>query len=86
MAKENKEADKIRWSPKVWKSLWSLKLPLKMIIFLWKICSNSLPVPFVLHRFIPNISPLCPLCPKEDETLEHLFVKCPMARAVWFGG
>ena len=33
------------------------------------------------HRF----HLFCPICSKEDETLEHLFLLCPIARVVWFG-
>ena len=39
----------------------------------------------VLHMRIPQISPVCPICSKEDETLEHHFLLCPIARVVWFG-
>ena len=38
-----------------------------------------------LHKRISQIPSICPNCLKEEETLEHLFLLCPLARAIWFG-
>ena len=73
------------FSAKVWERLWSLKIPFKLIIFLCKICNDCLPTRVELHKRIQNISPSCPICQQENESLEHLFFLCPLARAVWFG-
>ena len=56
-----------------------------MIIFLWKICTNCLPVRTELHKRITGISPLCHFCDDANEIVEHLFLLCPMAKAIWFG-
>ena len=34
----------------VWNRLWSLKLPFKLIVFLWKICNNCVPARTEIHR------------------------------------
>ena len=69
----------------IWKRLWSLKIPCKIINFLWKICTNCLPVRTELHKTIFGISPLCHFCDEANETVEHLFLLCLMAKAIWFG-
>ena len=56
-----------------------------MIVFLWKICNDCLMVRTTLHKGIPQIPSICPIYLKEDETLEHLYLLCPLARVVWFG-
>ena len=38
-----------------------------------------------LHKRVPGISPLCHFCNEAVETLEHLFLLCPIAKAIWFG-
>ena len=56
-----------------------------MIIFVWKICINCLPVRYELHKRMPDISPLCHFYNEANETIEHLFLLCPLAKATWFG-
>nr|XP_028950430.1 uncharacterized protein LOC103405620 isoform X1 [Malus domestica]XP_028950431.1 uncharacterized protein LOC103405620 isoform X1 [Malus domestica]XP_028950432.1 uncharacterized protein LOC103405620 isoform X1 [Malus domestica]XP_028950433.1 uncharacterized protein LOC103405620 isoform X1 [Malus domestica]XP_028950434.1 uncharacterized protein LOC103405620 isoform X1 [Malus domestica] len=33
-----------------------------------------------------SLSPICPLCNSNDESIEHLFLFCPWVEVVWFGG
>ncbi|XVF66356.1 hypothetical protein PTKIN_Ptkin10aG0029100 [Pterospermum kingtungense] len=73
------------WRKETWRTLWSLKIPTKIIIFLWKICNDCLPTKAKLHSLIDTFTPICPMCEQENETTEHLFLLCPFARAVWFG-
>jgi hypothetical protein len=35
------------------------------------------------HHGLPNHGP-CALCSQEDETIEHLLVRCVVSREVWF--
>ena len=80
LVNENQHDMAQSWSPTLWKRLWCLKLPCKMIIFLWKICNDYLMVRTTLHRRISQIPSICPICSKKDETLEHFFLLCPIAR------
>ena len=86
MLSNEDNADAINnWKAVIWKRLWSLELPFKIFIFLRKLCTNCLPMRKELRRRIAFISPLCPFCHTKEESLEHLFLHCPMTRAIWFG-
>ena len=65
--------------------LWPFKLSFKLIIFIWKICSNYLFVRAKLHKRMQGIFPCCPICHNAEESLEHLFVLCLFAKVIWFG-
>ena len=67
------------------KTLWKIPLPQKILQFIWKVLHSALPVRNTLiHRGL-NCFDTCPFCQEERETLDHLFLKCPFARAVWLG-
>ncbi|OMP11686.1 reverse transcriptase [Corchorus capsularis] len=68
-----------------WKALWKLKLPFKIIIFLWKMCNKGLPTRLELTKRGMNVDSRCGLCSAHEESQEHLFWNCDVARAVWFG-
>ena len=57
------------WNPKLWKRLWSSRLPSKLILFLWKICSDCFPVTTELHKRVPGISPIYIFCKEANETI-----------------
>ncbi|XVE72629.1 hypothetical protein DITRI_Ditri11bG0053500 [Diplodiscus trichospermus] len=72
------------WSSNNWRHLWKLRQPMKMIIFLWKIGRNYVPVRFELNKRINSIEPSYPFCSSECETVDHLFWSCSFTRPVWF--
>lgn len=68
---------------RVWVKIWGLEVSPKDRHFLWKICSNSLPVRAVLkHRHIVD-DDTCPLCNEELETISHALLYCSKMREVW---
>lgn len=72
-------------SPFVWKEIWDVKVPQKIKFFLWKLCHNALPVGQNLCKKRIKNSPLCQLCEKEEESIEHMLLFCEWTRVVWFG-
>ena len=67
-----------------WKNLWKLKIPYKICMFLWKLLHNGLPTRMEQFRRQIIVSPKRVMCDQEDEMLDHLFLKYPFARALWF--
>ena len=69
----------------LWKILWKLKLPHKILTFTWKILHHALPVRLELHRRGIHYKAICGLCSNEDETMNHLLLLYNYARAIWLG-
>lgn len=65
--------------------LWSLKIPLKTKIFLWKFQHEILPTGTLLvsRTHNPNISQMCGWCHLQEENIDHLFFKCEIAKWAW---
>lgn len=70
---------------KLWRRIWSVYVPQKIKIFIWKVCHNILLVKSSLHKKKISPSSDCLICHQEAETLEHTFLRCPWTRPVWFG-
>jgi ribonuclease HI len=68
-----------------WKLLWKLKLPHKILTFTWKILHHALPLKTELNKRGINCANTCSLCNSITETMEHIFLQCSFARAVWLG-
>jgi hypothetical protein len=68
-----------------WKGLWKLKLHDRYKMLIWRIASGSLPTKLSLALKMGTGNTYCPLCQMEEESVDHLFFKCSIARAIWFG-
>ncbi|OVA09156.1 Reverse transcriptase zinc-binding domain [Macleaya cordata] len=69
-----------------WKSYWKIKgISPRIHLFLWRVINHAIALRSVLARHISTVDPSCPLCQKEIETTDHLFLKCELVRKIWFG-
>lgn len=64
------------------KYLWKLKIPLKIKIFLWFLNRKELLTKDNLAKRRWTGCKKCVYC-EEDETADHLFIKCTFARDIW---
>ncbi|OMO94204.1 hypothetical protein COLO4_16479 [Corchorus olitorius] len=69
----------------VWKVLWSLKVPNRVRIFLWKACKAFLAAGHILWRRHLQDTPICPCCGEFPETVEHALLLCEWVQPIWFG-
>jgi ribonuclease HI len=67
---------------KDWKAIWAIQCPEKMKIVLWRMAHDCLPTGFQLQRRHIPATDECIFCGK-TEHVEHIFLLCPFARAVW---
>ncbi|KAK6138511.1 hypothetical protein DH2020_027750 [Rehmannia glutinosa] len=68
---------------KIWKWIWSLNIPPKIQVFLWKVANGILPVKTALSRRRIGLNPMCIRCGLEDETMEHALRDCPWSNFYW---
>ncbi|KAK9993430.1 hypothetical protein SO802_023133 [Lithocarpus litseifolius] len=70
---------------KVWHSLWSFKIPNKVKVFGWRVCTEILPTRanLVRRRVIPDDK--CPICLRELETTIHAIWECAAVQDIWAG-
>lgn len=68
-----------------WSWMWKLAIPHKYLVFLWRLIHATVPTTAILQDHHLNLTQHCLFCAAEDETLLHLFLHCPFARACWFG-
>ena len=71
--------------PNIWKLLWKLKLPHKILTFTWKLLHQAIPVKAEINRRGVHCAMTCLMCNNACETQDHIFLYCDLARAVWFG-
>ena len=69
----------------IWELIWKSHIHERLKMFLWRISSNLLLTKDNLDRFIDAEDQLCPLCKIEQESIVHIFLHCPVAKALWFG-
>ena len=66
-----------------WKRFWKLSLPPKVLDFVWRLCSNCLPLSVRLHQKGVVFDTCCGLCNMEVEDASHLFFNYSFARSCW---
>ncbi|XP_057426577.1 uncharacterized protein LOC130720010 [Lotus japonicus] len=69
----------------LWNFIWSVSVPQKIRMFMWKVCSNALALNENLFKRRVSRNKFCPVCLTVPETSEHAFLLCPWTRPVWFG-
>ncbi|KAM2669497.1 hypothetical protein EV1_005542 [Malus domestica] len=70
----------------LWKCMWSLKVPPKIRVFMWKSLHAAVAKMANLFFRRSSLSPMCLICNSAEESTEHLFLQCPWVEAVWNGG
>ncbi|KAF4362984.1 hypothetical protein F8388_020500 [Cannabis sativa] len=60
-----------------------LKITERLKLFLWKLCKDILPFGCRLERIFGN-SISCAICGEANDSAQHMFWSCPLAKAVWF--
>ncbi|XP_057246862.1 uncharacterized protein LOC130589574 [Beta vulgaris subsp. vulgaris] len=68
---------------KAWGILWSLEVSPKVRHFLWRVCTNSLPVRAVLRARHLIDQDECPWCLHDVETIHHSLFTCDRWKSVW---
>lgn len=68
---------------KFWKRLWSLKLPGKIINFLWRTCRACLPTAVALAAKMVQINTYCSWYLTHTESDVHVLFECKFAKLVW---
>lgn len=66
-----------------WKSLWKLKIPPKVRIFLWRASWNFIPSLMNLLIYHVPVNGICALCKIYHATTNHVLLFCPGLRNVW---
>ena len=67
----------------VWKSLWQLRIPSKVKIFIWRALHGILPLKCILANRHVGTSGACPICNQGPEDIRHLLFQCQIAQDMW---
>jgi hypothetical protein len=67
----------------VWKTVWQLKLPSKIKIFLWRALHGIIPLKSILANRHVGTSGQCHVCLLAAKDVKHLLFQCDMARDLW---
>ncbi|KAM6593181.1 hypothetical protein CsatA_000884 [Cannabis sativa] len=68
---------------RLWKIAWNINVPPKVLHFLWRSLSETLPTKVQLaSRHVP-LDLQCPMCNFEDESIVHLLIQCSFAQSCW---
>lgn len=68
-----------------WEKIWSMEVPNKVKMFMWRLAHNSLAVRRNLVRRGMKEDTLCPMCRRLDEDPGHIFFKCKQVKECWRG-
>ncbi|CAI9090124.1 OLC1v1024818C1 [Oldenlandia corymbosa var. corymbosa] len=63
----------------LWKRLWKLKLPSRTLLFIWRLCTNSLPTSTNLASRHLTVDLDCPFCHQSSLDSCPTFFYCPFA-------
>ena len=64
--------------------IWKTRIHERLKMVLWRVAANCLPTKDKRLRYDANADTICHLCNSGQESTIHLFIDCPLARALWF--
>jgi hypothetical protein len=64
------------------RKIWKWKIPLKIKIFLWFLQKGAVMSKDILVKKNWKVSQNC-VCCNLNETIQHLFIDCPLAKMIW---
>ncbi|KAK3229362.1 hypothetical protein Dsin_001243 [Dipteronia sinensis] len=66
-----------------WRDVWSRYIPPSHSVLSWRFLLDWLPTEDRLCRFGFQLASRCSVCGASLESVDHLFLKCPLATALW---
>ncbi|KAK2660805.1 hypothetical protein Ddye_007338 [Dipteronia dyeriana] len=72
-------------SPQVpwWRDVWCHFIPFSRSALTWRLLLNRLPTEDRLCRAEFHLASRCSVCGVSSESSDHLFIRCPLAVALW---
>ena len=64
-------------------SIWKLKAPPRVVIFDWLVLRKRIPSMDNLRRRGMTIANGCPMCLRDEESVDHLLLNCKEAQSLW---
>lgn len=65
------------------RNLWQLPISAKVKNFLWRAMTNVIPTADNLLQGRVEVQAFCPICHTSSESVYHILVTCPFAKACW---
>lgn len=62
-----------------WSKIWCIKAPAKCLNLVWRSLSYCLPTVVMLQQKGVEVDAICPIYRREAETIDHVFLRCPVA-------
>lgn len=76
---------RIRLAEFPWKDFWRVKVPHRILLFIWRLLLNAIPLLDILQKHHIQVNNVCPFCDSNTEDRDHVFLWCSFAQAIWFG-
>ena len=67
-----------------WKSIWKQKIPSRVAFFVWTAALGKFLTIDNLRKMKVWILDWCYMCKCNGESIDHLFLHCPVGYGVWF--
>lgn len=66
-----------------WRKIWKIRALPKVLNLVWRSLSQCLPTMMLLRQKHVRVESSCPVCRRENETISHVFMRCPIALQCW---
>ncbi|KAL0446241.1 UNVERIFIED_CONTAM: hypothetical protein Slati_1752000 [Sesamum latifolium] len=67
----------------LWSSLWRLRSPPRVRLFVWRMCKGAVPTLENLAKRREGIDMDCAVCGVTGESIKHILLECSFTRQVW---